>query len=119
MQLGRAITDGSRRQELAGGELCKGMDSDVQARGLAVMISLLFGLALSGCAGGLHSAGGAAAASSNAAAPAAAENAPAAAAPAGPQRELTPAEKKIIIEAVAPSLRDAGAAKYQDRKSVV
>jgi hypothetical protein len=29
------------------------------------------------------------------------------------QRDLTPQEKKIIVEAVAPSLRDAGAAKYR------
>ena len=29
------------------------------------------------------------------------------------QRELTPAEKKIIISAIAPSLRDAGSAKYR------
>ena len=85
---------------------------DVQARGPAVMIALILGGALSGCAGARHSGGGPAAASNNAAAPAATENASAAAAPAGPQRELTAAEKKIIIEAVVPSLRDAGAAKY-------
>jgi hypothetical protein len=29
------------------------------------------------------------------------------------QRDLTPQEKKIIVEAVAPSLRDAAAAKYR------
>jgi hypothetical protein len=29
------------------------------------------------------------------------------------QRELTPAEKKIIVSAIAPSLRDAGSAKYR------
>lgn len=79
-------------------------------------MALALGVALSGCAGALHSVGGPAAASNDtaasAAAPAAAENAHAPAAPAGPQRDLTPAEKKIIIEAVAPSLRDAGAAKY-------
>lgn len=88
----------------------------MQVRGLPVMIALIMGVALSGCAGGLHSAGGPAAASNNsgapAAAPAVADNAPAPAAPAGPQRDLTPAEKKVITEAVAPSLRDAGAAKY-------
>jgi len=85
----------------------------VQVRGLAVSMALALGVALSGCAGALHSAGGPAAASNNTAAPAAApavaENAHA---PAGPQRDLTPAEKKIIIEAVSPSLRDAGAARY-------
>jgi len=86
----------------------------VQARGSTVMMVLVVGAALSGCAGALHSAGGPAAASNNTAAPgavpAAADGAPAAAA--GPQRDLTPAEKKIIADAVAPSLRDAGAAKY-------
>lgn len=79
------------------------------------MMTLAIGVALSGCAGGLHSAGGPAAASNNAgaaAAPAGVDNAPAPAAAAGPQRDLSPAEKKIIVEAVAPSLRDAGAAKY-------
>ena len=29
------------------------------------------------------------------------------------QRELTPAEKKVIVNAIAPSLRDPGAAKYR------
>jgi hypothetical protein len=33
--------------------------------------------------------------------------------PAVQQRDLTPQEKKIIVDAVAPSLRDAGAAKYR------
>jgi len=80
------------------------------------MIALTLSVALSGCAGALHSAGSPAAASNDggapARAPAAAENAPAPAAPAAPQRDLTPAEKKIIMEAVGPSLRDSGAAKY-------
>ena len=31
----------------------------------------------------------------------------------GPQRDLTPQEKKVIIDALAPSLRNPGAAKYQ------
>ena len=78
------------------------------------MIALALSAALSGCAGALHSAGAPAAAANNTAAPAAtpaaADAAPAKAA--GPQRDLTPAEKKIIVDAVAPSLRDAGAAKY-------
>jgi hypothetical protein len=34
-------------------------------------------------------------------------------APAGGQRELTPQEKKVIVDAIAPSLRNAGAAKYR------
>lgn len=29
------------------------------------------------------------------------------------QRDLTPAEKKVIVDAIAPSLRNAGAAKYK------
>jgi hypothetical protein len=29
------------------------------------------------------------------------------------QRDLTPQEKKVIVEAIAPSLRNAGAAKYR------
>lgn len=98
----------------AGDEFQQRDGPDVQVRSLPVMIVLTLGVALSGCAGALHSAGGPATASNNsgappAAAPAAAENA---SAPAGPQRDLTPAEKKIIVEAVGPSLRDAGAAKY-------
>jgi hypothetical protein len=31
----------------------------------------------------------------------------------GPERELTPQEKKAIVDAVAPSLRNAAAAKYK------
>ena len=31
----------------------------------------------------------------------------------GGQRELTPQEKKVIVDAIAPSLRNAGAAKYR------
>jgi hypothetical protein len=34
-------------------------------------------------------------------------------APVGGQRELTPQEKKVIVDAIAPSLRNAGAAKYR------
>jgi hypothetical protein len=88
---------------------------NVQARSVPMMFALILGAALSGCAGALHSAGGPGEASSNTAATAAspaAEKSSVPAAPAGPQRDLTPAEKKIIIAAVAPSLRDAGAAKY-------
>ena len=80
------------------------------------MTTLMLSLALSGCAGALPSAGGLAAASNNTAAPDAAppvnDNAPAPVAAAGPQRDLSPEEKKVIMAAVAPSLRDAGAAKY-------
>lgn len=86
----------------------------MQVRGPAVMSTLILGLALSGCAGALPTAGSPAVASNNtaepAAAPAVTDNAPAAAT--GPQRDLSPEEKKIIMAAVAPSLRDAGAAKY-------
>jgi hypothetical protein len=39
--------------------------------------------------------------------------APAAASLSVADRDLTPAEKKILVEAIAPSLRDAGAAKYR------
>jgi hypothetical protein len=82
----------------------------VQARGPALIIALVMSIAVSGCTGALHSFGGAPAASNNSAAagPASAEPGTAS----GPQRDLTPAEKKIIMDAVAPSLRDAGAAKY-------
>ena len=31
----------------------------------------------------------------------------------GGQRELTPQEKKVIVDAISPSLRNAGAAKYR------
>jgi len=78
------------------------------------MSAWILALALSGCAGALPSAGSPAAASNNTAAPdaapPAADNAPVAA---GPQRDLSPEEKKIIMAAVAPSLRDAGAARYR------
>ncbi len=36
-----------------------------------------------------------------------------AAAPGGGERDLTPQEKKAIVDAVAPSLRDPGSAKYK------
>ena len=47
------------------------------------------------------------------AAPATAPAAAAAATPASQLRDLTPQEKKIIVDAVAPSLKEAGAAKYK------
>jgi hypothetical protein len=65
--------------------------------------TLALGLALSACAGSLPSAGGPAAAAPDSAT---------AAVGSGPQRDLSADEKKIIIAAVAPSLRDAAAAKY-------
>ena len=71
----------------------------MQAARLKVMIALAAGLALSACATTAPSAG--APGTSSAAAPAAIG-----------QRDLTPEEKKIIVDAVAPNLRDAGSAKY-------
>jgi hypothetical protein len=47
------------------------------------------------------------------AAPATTPAAAAAATPASQLRDLTPQEKKIIVEAVAPSLKEPGAAKYK------
>lgn len=76
----------------------------MQASGLTLATTLALGLALSACAGALPSAGGPAGAT----APAASVAAPGA----GPQRDLSADEKKIIIAAVSPSLRDAAAAKY-------
>jgi hypothetical protein len=75
-------------------------------------MALPLGLTLSGCAGALNAAGGPAATPNNSAGVMVANNGAAVAAASGPQRDLTPAEKKIIVAAVAPSLRDAGAAKY-------
>jgi hypothetical protein len=45
--------------------------------------------------------------------PATAPAAAAAATPASQLRDLTPQEKKIIVDAVAPSLREPGSAKYK------
>ncbi len=77
----------------------------MQARRVTLTTALILALALSGCAAALPSVSGPAATPGGAAA---------AAAPAsgGPERDLSADEKKIIIAAVAPSLRDAGAAKY-------
>ena len=47
------------------------------------------------------------------AAPATAPAAAAATTPASQLRDLTPQEKKIIVDAVAPSLREPGSAKYK------
>ncbi len=61
--------------------------------------SAFSGLALSGCA--TNPAGDNVAVSTNAATPASVA-----------QRDLTPQEKKAIVDAVSPSLRDPGSAKY-------
>ena len=63
--------------------------------------SAFFGLALSGCA--TNTNGDNVAVSTNAATPAASVA----------QRDLTPQEKKAIVDSVAPSLRDPGSAKYK------
>jgi hypothetical protein len=47
------------------------------------------------------------------AAPATAPAAAAAATPASQLRDLTPQEKKIVVDAIAPSLREPGSAKYK------
>jgi hypothetical protein len=74
----------------------------VQASGLRVAAVLALGCALSACAGALPSGVGLKAAPDGTATPASG----------GAQRDLTPEEKKIIIAAIAPSLRDAAGAKY-------
>jgi len=79
----------------------------VQAHRVTLTTALVLALALAGCAGALPSVSGPAAAPGGAAAAAAA-----APAGGGPERDLSADEKKVIIAAVAPSLRDAGAAKY-------
>jgi len=69
------------------------------------MTALAAGLALSACAAGLPSAGSPGARSTSATGGASAS--------AGlGQRDLSPAEKKVIVNAVAPNLRDPGSAKY-------
>ena len=62
--------------------------------------SAFSGLALSGCA--TNPTGDNVAVSTNAATPASVA-----------QRDLTPQEKKAIVDAVSPSLRDPGSAKYK------
>jgi hypothetical protein len=73
----------------------------VQASKLAVIAAVAIGFALAGCA--TNSTSTPATATSDAA-PAAAN---------GPQRDLTPPEKKAIVDAVSPSLRDPASAKYR------
>lgn len=89
------------------------------------MVTLLAAaLALSACAAGLQSASkpqaGGAGASGNNSAPAASSEpapvptaAPAAAAASGPQRDLSAAEKKVIMDAVEYNLKDPQTAKYR------
>jgi hypothetical protein len=74
---------------------------------LKLIAALAAGLAFSGfvlCGCATNPAGDNVAVSTNAATPALASVA---------QRELTPQEKKAIVDAVAPSLRDPGTAKYK------
>jgi hypothetical protein len=75
----------------------------VQASRFSVIAALAVGFGLSGCATTATQGTAAASGGSNVA------DASASVA----QRDLTPAEKKAIIEAVAPSLRNPGSAKYR------
>jgi hypothetical protein len=70
----------------------------LQAITLKAMTALAAGLALSACAAGLPSAS--------------APGASSAAAASAAQRDLTPEEKKVIVDAVAPNLKDPASAKY-------
>jgi hypothetical protein len=76
----------------------------VRGSHLTLATALALGLALSACTGTLPSTGG----TTGAATPAA----NAAATGSGPERDLSADEKKVIIAAIAPSLRDAATAKY-------
>ena len=78
----------------------------MQAPIVRTIAAMAVGLSLSGCAGALSTATGPKAA----AAPASA--APASAAPSVGERDLTPDEKKAIMAAVAPNLKDPQSAKY-------
>ena len=68
----------------------------------SVNAALAAGLALSGCATGTTVTQSGEAANGVPTAPVSVG-----------QRDLTPQEKKVIVEAIAPSLRNAGAAKYR------
>jgi hypothetical protein len=81
------------------------MDTDKSC----AIAALAASLALSACASTTSTLTGSSATA--AATPAASSAAPAGLSVA--ERDLTPAEKKIIVDAVAPSLRDAGAARYK------
>ncbi len=78
----------------------------MQVARFSVIAALAVSLGLSGCA--TNGTDGAAATA--AAVPTSADNGAAAG---GPMRDLTPAEKKAIVEAVAPSLRNPASAKYR------
>ena len=75
------------------------MDRPVQLTDLRVFLAMAAALALSACAGALPTGTSPAAS----AAPASSSVG---------QRDLTPDEKKAIVDAVAPSLRDPASAKY-------
>jgi len=78
----------------------------VQAFRFSVIAALAIGLGLSGCATTANQSAATASAGSSANT---ADTAPANVA----MRDLTPAEKKAIIDAVAPSLRNPASAKYR------
>lgn len=96
----RAVRSGGRARDLTAERQRRIANGPIlPARGLRPIIGLAIALQVSACAGALPSASGPA---GNAAAPASLG-----------QRDLTPEEKKFIIAAVAPSLRDGAAAKYR------
>jgi hypothetical protein len=75
---------------------------DLKASPFSVIAALAAGLALSGCATGTTVAQSGEGASGPPVVPTSVA-----------QRDLTPQEKKAIVDAVAPSLRNPGAAKYR------
>lgn len=81
----------------------------MQASSLKMAVALAAGLSLSACAGGLPPAGAPGTGGTAAAAPGPGGASPVAVVG---QRDLSPDEKKAIIEAVAPNIKDAGSAKY-------
>jgi hypothetical protein len=77
------------------------------------MTALAAGLVLSACAAGTQSAGAPGTGGvSGANSASGTGSAPAPAAPSVPERDLSAAEKKAIMDAVAPNLKDPGSAKY-------
>jgi hypothetical protein len=74
----------------------------VQASKLTAVAALAVGFALAACATSAPSQN-----------PLASSDATAGATGGGPQRELTPPEKKAIVDAVSPSLRNPASAKYR------
>lgn len=75
----------------------------MQASKLTAVAALAIGFALAACA----------TSPSSQTSVATSDAAPAGAAGGGPQRDLTPPEKKAIVDAVSPSLRDPASAKYR------